>query len=416
MTILYNRAVVLAKVETTFGVDPTPSPSTDAHLILEPNISYDITQLERNISRNTLSKLPAQTGRKVARMTFGYEVRNNGNTAGTVPPAIGTLLRGCGMAQTQKIAAAGTIQTSPATNVGSPTGTFTYANTTAYAAAIPRVFTLTCTTGGGTGVAVFTVSSPAISNLPAINTTNVTMTNAGAFTLGNSAQITPTIGTSFQIGDTYTIRCSPLRYEYTPISSAFESLTLYLYLDGLLHKMTGARGTWSMEGTGGEYARFNFDFTGNYIDPVDAAMPSPTNETSKPPMVELANLNIGGISTFYASSFSIDMANDVVIRDNINNAEGYAGAMITGRAPMATFDPEAELVATHDFFGKMKSGAEMEFEVHVGNTKGNVVTFYGPNVQYRSINYGERNSIRTMDVQMGLTTNTSDNELVVGFS
>lgn len=418
MTILYNRAVLLAKVESTFGTDATPDASNDAMLVEEPNISYDITQLERNIVRTTLSKLPAQTGRKVASIQFAYEVRNNGNTGATVAPQIGALLRGCSYAQTQLNDANGTIA-SAFTAGGSNTGSFSYTRTTAYDGAISRIVTLTCTTGGGSGTAEFTVSAPAVSGLAAVSTTGVVMTDATAFTLIDSAQITPTVTTSFDVGDTFTFRLDPKRYEYTPTSDVtnMESLTLYLYLDGLLHKMTGARGTFTVEGTGGEYARFNFDFTGNYVDPVDATMPAtPTYETQKPSMVELANLTVDSVNTFAASSFSLDAGNDVVIRDNINNEEAYAGAIITGRSPTASIDPEAELVATHDFFGRMKAGTEMEFEVHVGNTKGNVVQFYGTNVQYRSINYGERNSIRTMDVQMALTTNNSDDELRISFS
>lgn len=417
MAILYNRAVVLAKIESSFGVDAAPDATNDAMLVEDPNISYDINQLERNITRTTLSKLPAQTGRKVGKVNFMYEVRNNGNTGATVPPKVGVLLRGCGMAQTQMNTASATIANSPATSVGTPTGSFTYTKTTAYAGAISRIVTLECTTAGGTGVAEFTVSSPAVAGHAAISTTGVVMTNSSAFTLIQSAQITPTITGSFDVGDTFTIRLDPVRYEYTPISTGFESLTLYMYFDGLLHKMKGAMGTFSVEGNGGEYAKFNFEFTGDFVDVVDATMPaSPVYETQKPSFVELANLTIDGVNTLYASSFGMDIGNDVVIRDSINNAEAYAGALIVARSPTANFDPEAELVATHDFFGKMKAGTEMEFEVHVGNTKGNVVQFYSPNTQYRSINYGERNSIRTMDVQLALTTNASDDELVIMFS
>lgn len=417
MSILYNRAVLLAKVESTFGEDAAPSPSTDAHLVGDPQVSYDITQLERNITRATLSKLPSVTGRKIASAQFTYEVRNNGVMDGSVPPAIGTLLRGCAMAQTSISTPAGTI--GDADPQGTPTGEFTFTKTTAYDGAITRVVTIECTTAGASGTAEFKVSAPAVSGLAAYEALNQVMTDATPFPLMGSAVITPTVGTSFVLGDTFTITLRPARVEYTFTSDtdSMESLTLYIYFDGLLHKLTGARGTFTVEGTGGNYANFNFDFTGNYVDVIDSPMPiNPNYETQKPTMVELANLNLGGVGTFCASSFSLDAANEVVIRDCINNAEGYAGAMIVARTPTATIDPEAELVATHDFFGIMKSGAEMEFHVAVGTQKGNVVEFYAPNVQYRSIGYGERNSIRIMDVQLGLTTNEADDELVISFS
>lgn len=417
MPILFDRAVVLAKIENNFGVDASPTASTDAILVGNPNISYDVSQNERNIVRQTLTKLPAQTGRKVASVEFTVEVRSNGNTDATTAPLVGRLLRGCAMAETQAANAAATIGT--VTAASGNTGAITWAKTTAYAGAIPRLVTITCTTGGGTGTAEVTVSAPAVSGLAAYEETGVVITNAAAIDLPNSAQITPTIGTSLDVGDVWTVLLEPVRYEYSPISDtdSMESLTLYVYFDGLLHKVTGARGTFTIEGTAGEFANFNFTFTGNYEDPTDASMPvSPTYETQKPTMVELANLDVDSVNTFKVASFSLDMANDVVIRDSVNDVEGYAGALIVGRTPTASIDPEMELVATHDFFGKMKSGAEMQFNFHVGNTKGNVVTFRCPNVQYRSIGYAERNSIRTLDVQMALTSNGSDDEIAISFA
>ncbi len=425
---LYDRAVVLAKIESTFGVDPSPSASTDAILVEDPAVSYDITFLERNNVSPTLSPEQSATGRRVASVSFMHEVRNNGNTDGTISPVIGRLLRACGMAEVQSTGANGTIgatQTEGKSS-GTSTGTFTYTRTTAYSGTLPRIVNLLCTTAGGSGAVRFTVSAPAIGDLPAINSTSVAMTSATPFTLGGGATITPTIGTSFALGDSYNIALIPAGYAYHPASSGFESVTLYVHYEGLLHKVTGARGTFSVEAQGGQYAKFNFEFTGNYEAVSDGTFPTaPVYESTRPQMVELAGLHLKDnpmsstfISSLTASQFQIDLGNEISIRESINGAAAYAGVMITDRTPTLSFDPESVTVATHDFFGRMASGTPTSFFARIGTTKGNVVVFEAPAVQYSGIGYGNRNNIRTFEVEANLAKNTAagNDELKITFA
>lgn len=425
MPILYDRAVVLAKIETTFGTDAIPTASSDALLVEDPQFSYDVTQLERNNVSATISPETMRVGRKTASVSFMVEVRNNGNTSGTVAPMVGRLLRACGYSETQFTGTA-TIKSSAPLDVKTPspsTGTFTFTKTAAYTGTLPRTVTLLVTTAGGSGTVRFTVSAPAIGDLPAISTTSVAMTSGSAFALANGATITPTVGTSFVVGDKYTIELEPAGYSYKPVSNNFESATLYVYYDGLLHKMTGARGTFTVEGTGNAYAKFNFTMTGNYVPVADAAMPTtPVYESQKPDFVELAGLQwtdaTGATTSVCASQFSIDAGNEIAIRECINSAAAYEGALIVDRAPTLSFDPEAVTVATHDFFGNLASGAQLQWFVRVGTIKGNVVSFVAPNLQYSNVQYGNRNSLRTFEVEGRLArlTDAGNDELEIIFS
>lgn len=413
MSLLFDRAVLLAKIESSFRTDASPSASTDAFLIGSPDFNLDINQLQRNNVRDDLSPLATVSGRKVASLTFTHEVRNNGNTTGTTAPRVGALLRGCGMAQTQVTGASGTIGT--ATAGGSNTGTISFAKTTAFAGYVSRTVTIECTQAGASGVAQVSITAPAIAEYAAYSQTGVTVTDASALTLPNSAQVTPTVGTSLQVGDTWTIVLSPAGYKYTPISTAFESLTLYLYRDGLLHKMTGCRGTFSVQATGGEYALFTFTFTGDYVQATDGAMPTPTYETQKPTQVELANLTVDDFTSFAAAEFTFDMANDVQIREDINAENAYAGAIIVGRQPSVGFNPEAVLEATHPVWENLAAGTELAFGVKVGKAKGNVVQFDCPNVQYTSVRYGNRNSLLTYDITLNCARVAGNDEVSIGF-
>lgn len=415
MTLLYDRAVLLAKVETTFRVDAAPSASVDALLVGEPEFNLDVNQLVRNNVRDDLSPQASAVGRKVASVTFTHEVRGNGNIDGTVPPRVGALLKACGMAQTQVTGAAGTIG-SQVNGVSNSGPTTTWAKTTAYAGYVPRVFTVTVTTGGISGTARLSITAPAVGEIPAVNQTNVTFTTGTPITLSNGATITPAWTGTQVLNDVWTFALTPAGYEYTPVSSAFDSATLKLYRDGLLHVLTGARGTFSVQATGGEYALFTFTFTGDYNTVTDTAMPTPTYETTKPTQVELATLTIGGYANFAAAEFTMDIANDVQIREDINSAEAYAGALIVGRAPVVGFNPEAVLEAEHPVWGNLTSGAELAFSVKVGKAKGNTVRFVCPNTQYSNVQYGNRNSILTYDVSLNCARTLGNDELKVAFN
>ena len=412
--MIFDRAVLLAKVESSFRTDAEPGPSTDALLIGQPEFNLDINQLTRDNVRPDLSPLATVAGRKVASVTFTHEVRNNGNLDGTTPPKISALLRACGLAQTAVTGAAGTIGTAAAD--GGNVGTISFAKTVAFAGYVPRVATITCTTGGGTGVAVVSVTAPAIAEYPAYSQTGITVTNATPIALPNSATITPTVGTSLDVGDEWTVALTPSGYQYTPVSEAFESATLYIYFDGLLHVMTGCRGTFSVQATGGEFAIFTFTLTGDYIDVEDDTMPTnPTYETQKPTQVELANLTVGSYTGFAASEVTFDLANDVQIREDINAANAYAGALIVGRAPVFGLNPESVLEATHPVWGHLADGTELAFGFKVGKAKGNVVQFDAPNTQYTNVQYGNRNNTRTYDITLNAARVTGNDEIKLSF-
>src|SRR5512139_1458010 len=58
--------------------------------------------------------------------------------------------------------------------------------------------------------------------------------------------------------------------DYTPISTfgASTAATLYYYLDGVLHEVNGARGTFTMDMIVGERPVMRFRFLGKYVAPI----------------------------------------------------------------------------------------------------------------------------------------------------
>lgn len=94
-----KRGGLLAKTETTYGTDAVPTGAANAVAVMNPVFTTDVTMVERDqILRDSLSRLSAVVGRKLARLTFGVEMKGSG-TAGTAPKH-GPLLRACGLAET----------------------------------------------------------------------------------------------------------------------------------------------------------------------------------------------------------------------------------------------------------------------------------------------------------------------------
>jgi hypothetical protein len=82
-----------------------------------------------------------------------------------------------------------------------------------------------------------------------------------------------------------------VRVDYTPISSAFSSASIYWYDDGLLHKIIGARGDVNFKKTSGMIPVMSFSFKGLYLTPAAAANATPTGITGfkTPQVVNEAN-------------------------------------------------------------------------------------------------------------------------------
>lgn len=93
-----RRNIVLAKEESSYGVDPTPTPAANAILALDLQVTPVGDKLERTPGMKTLSRFNPIIGKRWVEITFGVEIRGSGSL-GTAPK-FGDLLEACGMAET----------------------------------------------------------------------------------------------------------------------------------------------------------------------------------------------------------------------------------------------------------------------------------------------------------------------------
>lgn len=415
----FNSAVMLAKVETTFGVDPTPTPAANALFITEPpGYTANAQRVQRNPARASLSKFPGRTGRITSGFTFMHEVIGSGVSDASVAPPVDALLRSCAYARTD-ITEAGIVQywAKPGN-----TGVATFANggTNAYTPDYVRYFTLTCTTGGGSGSAVVTVSSPEMdlpngTTLAAISTTGVGITNGTEFALGNGAKIAGTITTALAIGDRFVIQVGPPGSLYTPVSTAMESLTAYLYFDGVLHKTRGARGNFDLECVAGDVGKFKFTFQGDWVDPVDASIPTDAVLTElEPAVVEFANVRLDNVEALCPVNFAVSSGNTLALKQCANSAQGYAGGQINGRTATVKFDSDFVTEATYPFWGRFKTAQEVDFSFNVGTERGNMLHVLS-HCQFAQNAYGNRDGQRIYDINAEAVSRFGDDELSLYF-
>jgi hypothetical protein len=160
---------------------------------------------------------------------------------------------------------------------------------------------------------------------------------------------------------------------YSLVSSTFDSLTLYVNRDGVLHKITGARGSVSVEFAHNAIPLYKFSFTGIYNAPSDVALPALTfGATWVKPLVQNKVNTTFSLHGFTAvlSKFDYDTGVEMGWKDYVNNTEEVR---ITGRAApiKGNVSVQADTIAAKDWFSIAKAGTTGALALVHGTTAGN---------------------------------------------
>lgn len=214
------------------------------------------------------------------------------------------------------------------------------------------------------------------------------------------------------------VSVAPFGRIYAPITGNQKTITLYLYFDGMLHKLTGAMGTFTMTATAGEIATISWTFTGVHNAPTAVVTPTPDFPVVTPALVESCTLTLGGTSSgLLVQAIGIDIQNNVVPRADANSAKGFNSMYITGRNGQLTINPEQVPEATHPFWGDFGSSARKALSFNIGSVAGNKVEVNAPNTQVSGLSYADRDGIRAYDITLAAAsvTGTGDDELTFKF-
>lgn len=194
---------------------------------------------------------------------------------------------------------------------------------------------------------------------------------------------------------------------YVPKSSGVKSVTIYLYKDGRLHKITGAKGNAKLILAANKAAMVEFSMKGLYTAPTDTAIPAgAAYEATSAPVCKGGTLSLNSVTTLAVEQTEIDFGNEVSVRNSKIATNGIAGAEITSRKPTISLNPESVTVATLDLRALMLTTPVAYSEV-VGSVAGNIITISAPKVNLNAPEYGEREGI-TIETLKGDCTRSAD--------
>ncbi len=200
--------------------------------------------------------------------------------------------------------------------------------------------------------------------------------------------------------------------EYKPISSGFESVTVYFYIDGKLYKLLGARGTVTFRLSSKGIPVFAFSLTGLYAAVSDGTNPTPTLTGFKAPLAaNRANTPTFTVHGYAAKLASIECAdnNEVVYRNLI----GEESVQIVDRKPAGRLTIEDVSVATKDFFGIARAGTKGAIQLIHGTTAGYKVQLDAPSVQLLKPTVDEQEGIEMLGMDLLLLPSAGNDEMTI---
>lgn len=183
---------------------------------------------------------------------------------------------------------------------------------------------------------------------------------------------------------------APNRVEHNPVSSGFEDLTIYYYMEGTLHKALGCRGNVEIGAGIGERPTLKFTFLG--IDGgVTAAAPSGVTYASwkTPVVVTEANVETFNLGCTYAAGafsggaevcsrgLSINMGNDVQYIPTL----GCEGVDIVSSSATGSLTLDLTAAAEASAYTAVEANTLTSIGMTIGSTTGYKVMIFCPYVQ-----------------------------------
>ena len=205
---------------------------------------------------------------------------------------------------------------------------------------------------------------------------------------------------------------------YTPSTLATQSsVTFYVNYDGVRHKVTGCRGTFSISCSVNEIPRINFEMQGIFNTPTDTALPTVTKSLQPDPVL-FKNGNTSSFSVFGFSgalqSWELDFANEVIYRELVG---GTKEALITDRRPSGSMVIEAVALSSKNFF-TLATGTTTGTNTwsHSGGA-GNIVTVSCPQTDLGQPTYEDSSGITMLNLPFYATpTDAGSDEFSLAFT
>ena len=201
---------------------------------------------------------------------------------------------------------------------------------------------------------------------------------------------------------------------YAPVSSSFDSVTIHYNIDGVRHKVTGARGTFTLNASVGEIPTIDFTFTGIYVAPDDSTQPTVTYANQATPLIfKNGNTDTFSLLNYSGSlqSVSFDIGNSIVYRDLVG---GNKEVLITDRSSNGSVTIETPTIAQKDYFAAALVdsglGTNTDLTFQHGTSGGNIVDFSSTRVDIGDVSYGDQDGIAMLNIPYTAIPSTAGND------
>lgn len=200
---------------------------------------------------------------------------------------------------------------------------------------------------------------------------------------------------------------------YTPAVSG-ETCTIYVNIDGILHKIAGCAGDCEIDLTSGDIPKLNFTMSGIYVLATDDVIAALTIDSTIAPIVKATTTTFGSYSAII-EKILLKFGNSVVERTSMNATEGVLAFIVGDRKPSGVMTCEAVLRATTnaDFLSYFDTGTTKALSCVIGATAGNIITIVAPACLLRAPKYGDRDGLRTFDVEFQCARSSGSDEMTI---
>ena len=202
---------------------------------------------------------------------------------------------------------------------------------------------------------------------------------------------------------------------YNPITGGETAIKLGLNIDGILHVIDNALGSFTLELAANAIPRFQFSMTGVYAAPTDTAQLTGDYKAFEDPQIatqkNTPKVSIFGESDIPLTSFSFDLGAEVVHRSPIN---ADAAVSITGRNPSGSLTLDAQAVSKLSPVDRAHSGAKGAVSITHGIAGGRQITLAMPNVAVgRGVSYADDNGILQQQLPLQLLPQSGNDEIKI---
>ena len=193
-----------------------------------------------------------------------------------------------------------------------------------------------------------------------------------------------------------------------------DSLTIGVYIDGSLHKLTGARGSFTYQIEASSTPKFIFNFLGLCNAPTATAILTPTYAQLAPTVANSTNTTAFQLHSYAGSlsSFSFEQNNNLYYSELVGSSKKVR---ITDRASSGSVSIESVGLGTKDFYSITKGTGTGNLTHQHGQTAGSKITFTASTTQLVNIGHGENEGYQMLDIDYRALPNSGNDEMELKF-